>query len=216
MLPKTSIEEYFGELEDPRDTRNRKHPLMNIITIAILGVMCGADGWVDIERYGKAKQTWLATFLDLSEGIPSHDTFGRVFRWLDADAFQRQFIAWAASLCERTEGQFVRIDGKKLRRSHDKTHGKDGIWMVSAWIEEHRLVLGQEKVDEKSNEITAIPQLLAALDIAGCIVTIDAIGTQTTIAQTIVQAGADYIFDVAAVEFESEGKEISNSPFTAS
>lgn len=196
MSPKTSIEEYFGELEDPRDTRNRKHPLMNIITIAILGVMCGADGWVDIERYGKAKQTWLATFLDLSEGIPSHDTFGRVFRWLDADAFQQQFMAWTASLCERTAGQFVRIDGKKLRRSHDKMHGKDGIWMVSAWMEEHRLVLGQEKVDEKSNEITAIPQLLAALDIAGCIVTIDAIGTQTTIAQTIVQAGADYILPV--------------------
>lgn len=196
MIPETSILTYFAELEDPRNLHQCTHPLINIITIAILGVICGADGWVDIERYGKAKQEWLGTFLDLSNGIPSHDTFGWVFRWLDAAAFQRQFVVWTQSLCQRTQGQLVSVDGKKLRRSHDRAHGKDGIWMVSAWAEANQIVLGQRQVDEKSNEITAIPQLLAALDITGCVVTIDAIGTQTAIAETIVAADADYILAV--------------------
>lgn len=153
MLPETSILAYFAELEDPRIEKNQKHPL---ISIAILGVICGADSWVDIERYGNAKQEWLATFLDLKNGIPSHDTFGRVFRWLDAQQFQARFIVWTQHICELTEGQVVSQDGKKLRRSHDKRHERDGIWMVSAWAGENRMVLGQTKVAEKSNEITAI------------------------------------------------------------
>lgn len=160
------------------------------------GVICGADTWVDIERYGQAKREWLGTFLDLKNAIPSHDTFGRVFRWLDAEQFQAQFIAWTQHICELTEGQVVALDGKKLRRSHNKQHERDGIWMVSAWAGENRLVLGQMKVDEKSNEITAIPRLLNTLDISGCVVTIDALGTQTVIAQHIVEAGADYILPV--------------------
>jgi predicted transposase YbfD/YdcC len=198
MLPETSLLAYFADLEDPRNVHQCDHPLMNVITIAILGVICGADSWVDIERYGKAKQEWLATFLDLSNGIPSHDTFGRVFRWLDPKAFQAQFIAWTQSLCQHTQGALVSVDGKKLRRSHDRMHDKEGIWMVSAWAAANQLVLGQQQVDEKSNEITAIPLLLAALDITGCVVTIDAIGTQTAIAETIVAAGADYILAVKA------------------
>lgn len=198
MFPETSILSHFAQLEDPRDERNRKHPLMNILTIAILGVLGGADTWVDIERYGKSKQEWLGTFLDLSNGIPSHDTFGRVFRWLDSEAFQAQFVAWTQQVCTITRGQVVAADGKKLRRSQDSVHGRDGIWMVSAWASENRMVLGQGKVDDKSNEITAIPRLLAALELEGCIVTMDALNTQTDTASAILQRGADYVFPVKA------------------
>jgi predicted transposase YbfD/YdcC len=196
VLPETSILAYFAELDDPRIEKNQKHPLINLISIAILAVICGADTWVDIERYGKAKQAWLGTFLDLSNGIPSHDTFGRVFRWLDAEQFQAQFIAWTQHLCELTAGQVVSLDGKKLRRSQDKAHERDGIWMVSAWAGENRLVLGQRKVAAKSNELTAIPRLLGGLDISGCVVTLDALGTQTAVAQQIVAAQAEYILPV--------------------
>jgi predicted transposase YbfD/YdcC len=196
MLPESSILAYFGDLDDPRIEKNRKHPLLNVIAIAILGVICGADNWVDIERYGKAKQEWLGQFLDLSHGIPSHDTFGRVFRWLDAEAFQKRFIAWTEGICEMSGGKSVAVDGKKLRRSQDRVHQRDGIWIVSAWVSENRLVLGQRKVEEKSNEITAIPELLTALDITDCVVTIDAMGTQTAIAQRIVEAQADYLLPV--------------------
>lgn len=198
MLLETSILAYFDELDDPRIEKNQKHPLINIISIAILGVICGADTWVDIERYGKAKAEWLSTFLDLKNGIPSHDTFGRVFRWLDAEQFQAQFIAWTHCICKLTAAAVVSVDGKKLRRSQDKQHERDGICMVSAWAGENRLVLGQSKVADQSNEITAIPQLLSALDISGCIVTMDALGTQTDIAHQIVKARADYILPVKA------------------
>lgn len=192
-FPENSIMSYFSTIEDPRTGQNISHPLINIMTIAVLGVICGADGWVDVERYGQAKQDWLSTFLDLSKGIPSHDTLGRVFSWLDPEQFQTSFLSWTQHVCEKSLGQLVNIDGKKLRRSKDSKHDKDGIWMVSAWLEANRIVLGQQKVDEKSNEITAIPTLLAQLDITGCLVTIDAIGTQTEIAQAIVDAQADYI-----------------------
>lgn len=196
MLPETSIFAYFADVEDPRTEKNRKHPLINLIGIAILGVICGADNWVDIERYGKAKQEWLGTFLDLSNGIPSHDTFGRVFRWLDAEQFQKCFMAWTQQLCTITHGQLVAMDGKKLRRSQDRRHKREGIWMVSAWVSDNRLVLGQRQVEAKSNEITAIPQLLTMLDLTGCVVTLDAMGTQTAIAAQIVNANADYILPV--------------------
>lgn len=196
MLSATNIFSYFADLEDPRTGNNVTHPIENVITIAILAVICGADGWVDVERYGKAKKDWLATFLNLEKGIPSHDTFGRVFRWLDEEAFQSRFIKWTASICQQTEGEIVAIDGKKLRRSQETRKGRDGIWMVSAWASENRLVLGQKKVDEKSNEITAVPDLLAQLDISGCVVTLDALNTQTTTAKQIVKADADYILAV--------------------
>ena len=196
MSPESSIMRYFADMEDPRTGDNITHPLINVVMIAILGVICGADGWVDIERYGNAKREWLSSFLDLKEGIPSHDTFGRVFRWLDEDQFQARFIEWTASLCEGSDGQLVAVDGKKLRRSQERRRGHEGIWMVSAWANENRLVLGQKKVDDKSNEITAVPELLAQLDITGCVVTVDALNTQTAIARQIVDGGADYILAV--------------------
>jgi predicted transposase YbfD/YdcC len=196
MSSETHIFSYFADLEDPRTGNNVTHPLKNVITIAILAVICGADGWTDVERYGKAKKDWLATFLNLENGIPSHDTFGRVFRWLDEEAFQKRFVQWTASICQQTEGEVVAMDGKKLRRSQEKRKGRDGVWMVSAWASENRLVLGQKKVAEKSNEITAVPDLLAQLDLTGCVVTLDALNTQTAIAKQIVNADADYILSV--------------------
>lgn len=191
-----SVLSYFGELEDPRNAINLTHPFINIVSIAILATICGADDWVAVETYGHSKKVWLETFLDLSNGIPSHDTFGRVFRWLDQEVFQLKFAEWTALICQATEGEVVAIDGKKLRRSGDSRHKRDGIWMVSAWASENRMVLGQRKVDEKSNEITAIPQLLAKLNLSGCIVTVDALNTQTTIATQIIDAQADYIMAV--------------------
>lgn len=196
MFPENSVMSYFADIDDPRSGQNISHPLISIITIAILGTICGADGWTEIEEYGKAKEDWLSTFLDLPKGIPSHDTFGRVFTWLNPEQFQARFMRWTQELCEKTEGQLVSLDGKKLRASKDGRHDKDGIWMVSAWMQANRLVLGQQKVDEKSNEITAIPFLLEQLDITGCMVTIDAIGTQTEIAKAIIEADADYILAV--------------------
>lgn len=196
MLPETSLFHYLGELEDPRIEKNRDHPLINIMVIAILGVICGADSFVEIERYGKAKAEWLRNFLDLRHGIPSHDTFGRVFRMLDETAFQRMFVEWTQSLCEVSAGEIIALDGKKLRGSEEKAGKRPGIWMVSAWASENRLVLGQQKVEAKSNEITAIPTLLGRLDISGCVVTVDALNTQTDLAEMIVKAEADYIFAV--------------------
>lgn len=198
MTLENSIIQEFADLEDFRIERHRLHPLINIVTIAILAVICGADTWVDIERYGRAKADWLGAFLDLKHGIPSHDTFGRVFRWLDEDAFRACFVRWTARICEATGGQIVAMDGKKLRRSGDRLHKKDGIWMVNAWAVENRMVLGQKKVDDKSNEITAIPELLAQLDLTDCLVTLDALNTQTAIAQQIIDAQADYILSVKA------------------
>ena len=191
--PTASISEHFSSLGDPRINRTKRHWLMDIVVIAICGVICGAETWVDIENFGKAKLPWFETFLDLPNGIPSHDTFGRVFNRLDAEQFQRCFLSWMQAVSGVFKGQIVPIDGKTLRRSHDKTTGKEAIHMVSAWALENQLVLGQVKVDEKSNEITAIPQLLGALAISGCIVTIDALGCQKEIARQIIDQGADYV-----------------------
>src|SRR5215207_2875282 len=169
---------------------------MNVLVIAILGVISGADNFVEIERFGLAKEDWLKTFLDLAHGIPSHDTFGRVFRWLNETAFQDAFLKWTASLCQVSEGEIIALDGKKLRGSEDKAGKRSGIWMVSAWAGENRLVLGQKQVDEKSNEITAMPELLSRLDITGAVVTVDALNSQTNLAEKIVTAGAEYIFAI--------------------
>src|SRR5512138_3220499 len=191
-----SISAYFGQMEDPRIERNKLHPLLNIIVIAICAVICGAENWVDVELYGNLKKEWLGKYLDLSNGIPSHDTFGRVFRRLKAEAFQACFLAWVKAVNTLTGGQVIAIDGKELRRSMDETLGKRAIHMVSAWASENRLVLAQQKVDEKSNEITAIPALLEMLEIAGCIITIDAMGCQTEIAQHITDQQGDYVLTV--------------------
>lgn len=191
--PAATIAEHFSELEDPR-RYNKRHLLHDIIVIAICAAICGADDWVAVEDFGHAKQSWFEEFLELPHGIPSHDTFGDVFRVLDSDQFRRGFIQWVQAVNEVTGGQIVPIDGKKLRRSHDKTLGKNAIHMVSAWAAENHVVLGQIKVDDKSNEITAIPQLLDLLEISGCIVTIDAMGCQREIARKIVEdKDADYV-----------------------
>lgn len=196
--PGTTITEHFAELEDPRIDRTKLHPLNNILVIALCAAICGADNWVEIELFGQAKREWFAKFLDLTNGIPSHDTFGRVFARLDAEQFQRCFINWVQAICEVLEEQVVAFDGKTLRRSHNRTIGKDAIHMVSAWATKNQLVLGQVKVDDKSNEITAIPALLDLLELSGCIVTIDAIGCQKEIAQKIVDQGADYVLALKA------------------
>jgi len=194
--PLEVIEEYFSKVNDPRKDRTKHHKLIDIIAIAICAVICGAEGWVDIELFGNSKIHWLATFLELPNGIPSHDTFGRVFSLLDAQQFQLAFYEWVWAVNDIIQGQVINIDGKCLRGSDDQRLGKRAIYMVSAWAVENEIVLGQRKVDEKSNEITAIPELLKILSISGCVVTIDAMGTQTIIAKTIREAKADYILSV--------------------
>ena len=194
--PLEAIEEHFSKVSDPRVDRTKEHKLMDMIAIAICAVICGAEGWVDIELFGKSKLPWLKTFLELPNGIPSHDTFGRVFSRIDAQEFQLAFYEWVWAVNDIVQGQIINLDGKQLRGSKDKVLGKRAIYMVSAWAAENELVLGQRKVDEKSNEITAIPELLKLLALSSCIVTIDAIGTQTNIAKTIVEAEADYVLSV--------------------
>jgi predicted transposase YbfD/YdcC len=188
-----SIGEHFGDLDDPRVDRTKRHQLLDIIAIAICGVICGADSWVDLELFGHSKYDWLKKFLSLPGGIPSHDTFGRFFARLDPQKFTDCFMSWVKEISDLTQGQVIAIDGKTLRRSHDQTKGKSAIHMVSAWATANHLVLGQTKVDDKSNEITAIPELLKVLDVSGCIVTIDAMGCQKEIARKIVERGADYV-----------------------
>ena len=159
------ISEHFAHVKDPRVNRTREHPLLNIIVIAICGVICGADSWVEIEQFGKAKHAWLGGFLDLTNGIPSHDTFGRVFARIDPEQFQAGFSSWVQTISKISEGEIIALDGKQLRGSHDRGLGKRAITMVSAWAVSNHLVLGQRKVDAKSNEITAIPKLLELLDL---------------------------------------------------
>lgn len=192
----SKFQEYFTEIKDPRVERTRWHLLTDIITIAILAVIAGAQGWEDIEEYGLNKQEWLETFLELPFGIPSPDTFRRVFEKINPKEFEQCFRQWVQSLIEKLGVEVVAIDGKTHRGSYDRESRLKALHTVSAWSSEHRLVLGQTKVSEKSNEITAIPALLEMLDISGCIITIDAMGTQKSIAQKIIAAGSDYILSL--------------------
>ncbi len=191
-----SLVKHFKGLTDPRTGNAKAHIFLEILIIAILAVICGADGWSDVELFGKNKKTWLKTFLQLPKGIPSHDTFGRVFAKIQPEEFQKRFMEWVRAVEKLTAGQVIAVDGKKLRRSYDQAAGKAAIYMVSAWATQNQLVLGQTKVAEKSNEITAIPELLRLLDVSGCIVTIDAIGTQIEIAEMIVEGSGDYLLAV--------------------
>ena len=185
------METVFAQVEDPRVERTKRHRLRDIMILAMCGVICGAEGWVDIEEFGKAKEAWFTDLLGLPNGIPSHDTFGRVFALIDPKQFEASFVHWVQGLSQTVQG-VIAIDGKTLRRSHDHAAGKKALHMVSAWAVENRLVLAQVATEEKSNEITAIPVLLRQLALAGCIVTIDAMGTQTKIAEQSIDQQGDY------------------------
>lgn len=200
---KTSLHTYFENFPDHRINRNKKHLLSDIIVLSVLGVLCGAESWDSIEAFGKTKIDFLKSFLKLPNGIPSHDTINRVFSGLRPRLFERMFIEWASGLKnDAINKEVISIDGKSIRGSKDSFHGQSPIHMVSAWASNNELVLGQLKVGHKSNEITAIPLLLELLDIQGSIVTIDAIGTQTDIAEQIVSQKADYILSVKGNQSE--------------
>lgn len=191
------IIEHFSTLPDPRIHVNKnEHKLIDIIVIAVCAVICGADNRTETEEYGNAKKDWFATFPELPNGIPSHDTFNRLFSFIKPEEFQRCFSGWIQAAVKATRGQVVAIDGKTLRRSYDKKSNKAAIHMVSAWASVSRLVLGQIKTEEKSNEITAIPELLNLLELEGCIVTIDAMGCQKKITKKIIAGGGDYAIAV--------------------
>ena len=187
-----TLVETFSQIDDPRSDSGKRHDLMDILSM----VICEAEGWSDVELFGKSKYDWLSRFLKLPNGIPSHDTFGRVFSRIDPTQFQRCFIDWVKGVSELTQGQVIAIDGKTLRRSHDRSSGKAAIHMVSAWAQKNSVVLGQTRVASRSNEITAIPHLLSMLEVSGCIVTIDAMGCQKEIATTIIERGAGYVLSV--------------------
>lgn len=191
------LQDHFADLTDPR-RREVRHPLMNVVTIALCAVICGADDLVAIADFGKARRDWLARSLDLSNGIPSHDRFNAIFAALKPGEFEACLLSWITALHEITGGQVVAIDGKTLRRSFDAASGKAAIHMVSAWATANRISLGQVVVDQKSNEITAIPKLLEALELSGALVTIDAMGCQVEIAEKIIEAGVDYCLAVKA------------------
>jgi predicted transposase YbfD/YdcC len=194
--PTASIVDHFASLPDPRLDRRKRHKLSDIFFITLCAVICGADDWASIELFGKSKQKWFTGVLGLRYGIPSHDTFGRVFSLIDTQQFSECFSRWVADLSDLSGGEIIAIDGKCLRRSLDSASDKAAIYMVSAWATQNQLVLGQQRVDDKSNEITAIPKLLMQLNIAGAVVTLDAMGCQTAIAQQIVGQQADYLLSL--------------------
>ena len=223
--PLASFQAYFADIEDPRVERTRRHELLDIIVMAICAVICGADDWVDVEAWGNAKLDWLRQYLPLPNGIPSHDTFGDVFGRLKPEQFESGFLAWVQAVMGASGEKVIAIDGKTLRRSHDQRLGKNAIHMVSAWASTNHLLLGQVKVDQKSNEITAIPALLEMLVLNGCTVTIDAMGTQKEIARVVVDQGADYVLavkenqghlyeDVVATFQEAEQRQFEHVPHT--
>jgi predicted transposase YbfD/YdcC len=192
LRPKITLLDHFSKLTDPRIDRTKEHLLIDIVTIAICAMICGADNWVAMETYGNCKQEWLQQFLELPNGIPSHDTFARVFARIEPSEFEQCFRDWVNSIAQLMSEEVVSIDGKTLKHYGSKGIGKKAIHLVNAWASEQRLVLGQRKVDQRSNEITAIPELIKLLELTGCLVTIDAMGTQTNIAQLIQDSGADY------------------------
>lgn len=191
-----AIGSHFEALEDPRVARTQYHPLINIVVIGISAVICGAQHFTEMEEFGRKKRDWLARFLDLKHGIPSHDTFNAVFARLKPEQFETCLLSWLTALQDLTDGQILAIDGKTLRGSYDTADSRAAIHMVSVWATANHLSLGSVVVDEKSNEITAIPKLLELIDISGALVTIDAMGCQKEIARKIVEEGGDYVLAV--------------------
>src|SRR3989449_8080452 len=189
-----SIVEHFQTLEDPRIERTKQHHLLDMLIIALCTLLSGGEGFQDMEFFGKSKRTWLQTFLALPNGIPSHDTFGRLFARLNPQRFQECFLSWTRAVAQFTQGSLISLDGKTVKSSFDRATASSPLHMLSAWCSENGgLVVGQIKTETKSNEITAIPDLLQLLAITGCIVTIDAMGCQTAIAEHIRDQGGDYL-----------------------
>src|SRR5262249_14314771 len=195
MRAPSSFQEHFASLTEPRSSHapNQRHELLDMLCIAVCAVLCGADGWEDIEEYGKAQAAWFAEVWNLPHGLPGHDTFRRVLSRFDPDELTQCFLSWAAALSGFFGGGIVAVDGQTLRHFLDRAAVNATIHMVSAWASSNRLVWGQVKVDAKSDEITAIPKLLKMLDLTGATVTIDAMGCQKEIAQVITEQGADYV-----------------------
>jgi predicted transposase YbfD/YdcC len=190
----TSILEHFSSIKDARVAQGKRHELIIILVIAICATICGADGWVEIVEFGKGKEKWLSSFLNMPHGVPEEDTFRRVFNAIDPEDFQRKFISWINMNSRLSKGNVIAIDGKTMKGSRDNYKNKKPLHIVSAWASDHRLSLGQVAVDEKSNEITAIPELLKGLCIEGCIITIDAMGCHIKIAATIVEKKRELYF----------------------
>lgn len=190
---RVSLLESFADLPDRRVERCRRHKLIDIVMISLCAVICGADGFTDMEEFGRTKEEWLRQFLELPNGIPSHDTFGRVWAWIEPGEFEERFRRWVKGVVAVSQGEIVGIDGKTVRRSYDRAAGRAAIELVSAWARTNRLTLGQVKVADESNEITAVPELLQMLDLKGCIVTVDALNTQKEIAAEIRRQEADYV-----------------------
>ena len=191
-----SFHRHFQDLPDPRVERTRKHPLINVVFMAVCGILSGADSIAGIHEFALDRRPWFARYLDLTNGVPSEDTFGRVLARLDPGAFEKGLLSWVQAVQEATENRMVAIDGKTLRGSADRERGRAAIHMVSAWATANKLSLGQVVVDEKSNEITAIPELLQLLELSGALVTIDAMGCQKEIAEQIRERGGDYLLAV--------------------
>lgn len=197
MVAKTGLVECMAAVEDPRVDRTKAHELVDILVLSVLAVLCGADGWEDIELFGKIRLQWLRKFIKLRNGVPSHDTISRVFRVIKPSAFHDAFLAWVNGLGLTNEGlNVIAIDGKSLRRSHDKKHAKNMLHSVAAWSTANKLVLGVQSVDQKSNEITAIPELLKNLELKGAIISTDAMGSQKEIAAQIIEGGGDYVLAI--------------------
>ena len=196
--PFASLEECFGDMTDPRVEGRCDHRLVEILLVAVCAVLCGAESWSEVEEFGNTKVAWLKQYLTLEAGIPSHDTFSRVFRLLNADEFQRRFMRWVERHFPLPPGQVIAVDGKTVRGSRDEFRGQDAIHLVSAWASEGGVLLGQRKVDAKSNEMTAVSELLKLLFVKGCIVTVDALNCQKDIAQAVIDQQADYVFALKA------------------
>lgn len=190
------IVEHFSAIKDPRVDRTKKHPLVSILIISVLATICGAEGWSDIAEYGRRKSLWLKEFIDLPHGVPSEDTFARVLSRLRPEALYDCFLSLMKDMAREVDGQVIAIDGKTARRSHDRRKRRKPLHLVSAWVSEHSMLIGQVATEEKSNEITAIPKLLDLIDIEGAIVTIDAQGTQRAIAKKIIDRGGGYILQL--------------------
>ena len=193
MADTTDFIAYFSVIPDPRVERTKKHRLIDILFIAVCTMVCGGEDFTDMEMFGEAKEEWLRSLLELPHGIPSHDTFGRVFSLIDPQAFGECFLRWSAALHEATKGEVIALDGKTLRHSFDSATGQSALHLVSAWASENGISLGQLKVDGKSNEITALPALLKMLDVKGCVVTMDAMGCQKELAKQVIEQGGDYV-----------------------